>query len=285
VNDRPDASNASHPDAAGPRAGGSGLDDSALEDPYAWEADLYDVTTATVSEQDVPFYTALAADAGGPVLELGCGTGRVLLPCAAAAGSAVGVDVSPSMLARAATAAAAAGLGARVELHRGDMRTVRLERRFPLVIIPFRSLFHLPRDDDWLAALATVRAHLAPGGRFAANVFVPDPELIAARQDHHGLAGEVRHPDTGQRVVLWEHTSFDTVAQVAHRRRVTEVLNDSGLVLERRHRLLDVYFRHPNEVLYLLEAAGFTVDQLFGGFDGRPPDSAAEELIWVAHPL
>src|SRR6266511_5941338 len=94
-------------------------------DAYAWEADLYDVTTATVSEQDVPFYTALAGGAGGPVLELGCGTGRVLVPCAAAAGAAVGVDVSPSMLARAAAAVAAAGLGDRIELHRGDMRTVR----------------------------------------------------------------------------------------------------------------------------------------------------------------
>jgi SAM-dependent methyltransferase len=254
------------------------------DDPYAWEADLYDLTTAGVSEQDVPFYTALAADAGGPVLELGCGTGRVLVPCAEAAGAAVGVDLSASMLTRAAAAVAAAGLGDRVELHRGDMRTVRLERRFPLVTIPFRSLFHLPGDEDWLAALATVRAHLAPGGRFAANVFVPDPELIAARQDHHGFAGEVRHPDTGQRVVLWEHTSFDPVAQVVHRRRVTEVLDESGLVLERRHRLLDTHFRYPGEVLRLLEAAGFTVDQLFGGFDGRPLDSAAEELVWVAHP-
>jgi SAM-dependent methyltransferase len=257
---------------------------SQVDDPYAWEADLYDVTTAGVSEHDVPFYTALAADAGGPVLELGCGTGRVLVPCAAAAGRAVGVDVSPSMLARAAKAATAAGLGDRVELHRGDMRMIRLQQRFPLVTIPFRSLFHLRRDDDWLAALATVRAHLAPGGRFAADVYVPDPELMAARQDHHGLAGEVRHPDTGQRVVLWEHTSFDPVAQVAHRRRVTEVLDESGLTLERRHRLLDVYFRHPNEVLRLLEAAGFTVDQVFGGFDGRPLDGAAEELVWVAHP-
>ncbi len=257
--------------------------DLRVDDPYAWEADLYDVTTATVSEQDVPFYTALAAAGGGPVLELGCGTGRVLVPCAAAAGAAVGVDVSPSMLARAAAAVAAAGLGDRIELHRGDMRTVRLERRFPLVTIPFRSLLHLPRDDDWLAALATVRAHLTTGGRFAGDVFVPDPELIAARQDHHGFAGEVRHPDTGQRVVLWEHTSFDPVAQVAHRRRVTEVLDESGLVLERRHRLLDVYFRHPNEVLRLIEAAGFTVDQLFGSFDGRPLDSAAEELVWLAH--
>jgi SAM-dependent methyltransferase len=251
------------------------------DDPYAWEADLYDLTTASVSEQDVPFYTALAGDAGGPLLELGCGTGRVLVPCAAVTGAATGVDLSPSMLERAAAAAAAAGLGDRLTLCRGDMRTIRLERHFPLVTIPFRSLFHLNGDDDWLAALATVRAHLAPGGRFAGDVFVPDPGLMAGGQDHR-FAGELRHPDTGRRVALWEDTSFDPVAQVAHRRRVTEVLDEDGLVLERRHRLLDIHFRYPNEVLRLLEAAGFTVDQVFGGFDGRPLDSAAEELVWLA---
>lgn len=73
-----------------------------------------------------------------------------------------------------------------MELHLGDMRTVRLDRLFPPVTIPFRSLFHLTTtDDDWLAALVSVRAYLAPDGRFAGDVFVPDPELLASRQDHH----------------------------------------------------------------------------------------------------
>jgi SAM-dependent methyltransferase len=280
--DRPD--HPDHPDRRGAQSGSAPLGDGA-PDPYAWEADLYDATTGGVSERDVPFYTALAADAGGPLLELGCGTGRVLAPCAAAMGpgsGAVGVDVSPAMLARARARMAASGLQDRVRLELGDMRTVRLDGRFPLVTVPFRSLFHLPADDDWRAALASVRAHLEPGGRFAADVFVPDPHLIASRQDHHGFAGEVRHPDTGQRVALWEHTSFDPVAQVASKRRVSEVLDEDGLVLERRHRLLEVHFRYPNEVLRHLDAAGFTVEQVFGGFDGRPLDSAAEDLIWVA---
>src|SRR6266545_4478549 len=87
-------------------------------------------------------------------------------------------------------------------------------------------------------------------------------------------AWEARHPDTGQRVALWEHNSFDPVAQVARKRRVTEVLDEDGLVLERRHRLLEVHFRHPKEVLRLLAAAGFTVDQVFGGFDAVPSTAA-----------
>ena len=63
---------------------------------------------------------------------------------------------------------------------------------------------------------------------------------------------------------------------------MTEVLDEDGLVLERRHRLLEVHFRYPNEVLRLLATAGFTVEQVFGGFDGRPLDSGAEDLIWIA---
>jgi SAM-dependent methyltransferase len=254
----------------------------AAADPYAWEADLFDATTAAVSARDVPFYAALAADAGGPVLELACGTGRVLAPCAEAAGGGAGVDASPAMLALARDRLRAAGLEGRVSLHQADMREVRLDRRFPLVTVPFRSLFLLADDRDWLATLATVRAHLAPGGRFAANVFVPDPEALAARSDHHGFAGELTHPATGERVALWEHISVDAVGQVLTRRRVTEVLDPDGLVLERRHRLLEVHYRWPGEVLRLLEAAGFEVAQLFGGFDGRPFGADAEELIWVA---
>ena len=252
------------------------------EDPYAWEADLYDATTGPVSARDVPFYTALAADAGGPVLELGCGTGRVLLPCVEVAGRGVGVDTSPAMLARARQRAASAGLTDQVELYQADMRTIRLGRTFPLVTVPFRSLFLLRGDDEWLAALATVRAHLAPGGRFAADVFVPDPETIAARQDHHGFAGELVHPETGQRVALWEHLTYDPVEQLVTRRRVSEVLDADGLVLERRHRVLEVRYRHPGEVLRLLKTAGFEVDECFGGFDGRPFGADAEDLVWVA---
>ena len=113
---------------------GPGESGDGARDPYAWEADLYDAATGEVSERDVPFYTALAADAAGPLLELACGTGRVLAPCAAAMGpgvAAVGVDVSPTMLARARVRTAASRVEDRVRLELGDMRTVRLDLRFP----------------------------------------------------------------------------------------------------------------------------------------------------------
>jgi SAM-dependent methyltransferase len=249
-------------------------------DPYAGEADVYDLTTAPVSAGDVPFYAALAAEAGGPVLELGCGSGRVLLPCADAAGEGWGVDASPAMLALARKAAAERGLADRVHLVEGDLRSVRLDRTFPLVTIPFRTLFHLRSDDDWMAALATVHAHLADGGTLAADVFVPDPGLLAAGE-RLVFTGEVEAPDGG-RVAVWDHWTVDVAAQTMRRRRVTERLDADGLVTERRHRLLDVFWRWPRDVVRLLEQGGFRVDEQLGGFDGTPFGDGAEDLVVLA---
>lgn len=254
-------------------------------DAYAGEAALYDVTAAGISTADVPFYSALAAQAGG-LLELGCGSGRVLLPCAEAAdgGPVAGVDRSPAMLELARRRVAAEGLAGRVELVEGDLRSVRLGRRFPLVTIPFRTLFHLRTDDDWLAATATVHAHLADGGLLAGDVFVPDPELLAAGE-RLGFTGEFELPgEPGSRVAVWDHWSVDLAAQIARRRRVAERLDPDGLVTERRHHLLEVFWRWPNEVQRLLEQGGFEVIERFGNFDGEPFGAGAEDLVFVARP-
>jgi SAM-dependent methyltransferase len=214
------------------------------------------------------------------VLELGCGSGRVLLPCADAAGEGWGVDASPAMLALARKAAAERGLADRVHLVEGDLRSVRLEREFPLVTIPFRTLFHLRSDDDWMAALATVHAHLAPGGTLAADVFVPDPALLAAGE-RLLFTGEVETPDGG-RVAVWDHWTVDVAAQTMRRRRVTENLDADGFVAGRRHRLLDVFWRWPRDVVRLLEQGGFRVDEQLGGFDGTPFGDGAEDLVVIA---
>jgi SAM-dependent methyltransferase len=264
---------AGDPGSAAPRA--------ARPDLYAAEADLYDLTVAPAVADDIDFYAHLAG-AADSLLELACGTGRVLVPCAEAAGEAWGVDSSPSMLAHARERARAAGLAAQVHLVEADMRSARLGRAFPLVTIPFRSLFHLRDDDDWMAVLATVHAHLEPGGLLAADVFVPDPADLAAGETMR-FTGEYALPG-GDRVAVWDHWSFDAAAQLARRRRVTERLDPDGLVLERRHRLLDVHYRWPGEVMRLLELGGFEVTQRFGGFDGRPFGADADQLIVLAQP-
>lgn len=251
-------------------------------DRYLVEAELYDVFWAGLNDLDLPFYRSLTEELGGPLLELACGTGRVLLPCTPAAGSAVGVDWSESMLEQARARATAEGFDATVELVPGDMRGIRLGRTFPLVIMAGQPLWHLPTDDEWLAALRTAREHLAPGGRFAAGLPVPRFESMAAVHQQPSFAGEVRHPRTGQRIAVWDVTAFDIAEQSVTRRRVYEALDEEGLVVERRHTLLTNHYRYPREVLRLLRESGFRLEHTYGGYDRRPFGPDAEHLVWVA---
>ena len=123
-------------------------------------ARVYDPWSVTVVE-DVPFYLAEAERFGGPVLELGVGTGRIAVPVAAAGFEVVGVDLSAGMLEVARETAALAGV--ELDLRHGDMRDPPVEGEFPLVTAPFRSLLHMETDADRRAVLRAVQRHLAPG--------------------------------------------------------------------------------------------------------------------------
>lgn len=132
---------------------------------------------------DIAFYVALARGAEPPVLELGCGTGRVLVALARAGVAAVGLDLSEPMLRRARRR----GAGLRhVRWVRADMRDFRLPERFGLAVAPHRSFQHLLTDGDLRAALARVREHLRPGGRLAFNLFNPDLPILSGGPPERG---------------------------------------------------------------------------------------------------
>src|SRR5690348_357274 len=159
-------------------------------------ARIYDPWSRSVVE-DVPFYVHEAVRAGGPVLELGVGTGRIAVPIAAAGVEVVGVDLSEGMLEVARERAALAGVT--LDLRRGDMREPPVDGAFPLVAIPFRSLLHMETDADRRAVLRAVTRLLDPGGRFVFDVFAPAADDIA---DTHGRWLE-REPG------IWERADWD----------------------------------------------------------------------------
>lgn len=139
-------------------------------------AGAYDAGMGTEADamNDTPFYLALAREAAArrhAVLELGCGTGRVTLPIAHEGIEIVGLDNAPAMLDIARRKAATEGLD--MTWVEADMRDFHLERRFGLIIIPYRSFLHLLTDADQAACLNAVYRHLVPGGRFALNFFAP----------------------------------------------------------------------------------------------------------------
>jgi SAM-dependent methyltransferase len=146
-----------------------------LDEYGAASAAFYD-DFATGVAGDVAFYVARAREAGSPVLELGCGTGRILFAVGEAGVEIVGLDRSPHMLAvaRRKLATVPPDVRRRVHLFPGDMCDFTLGRRFTLVLIPYRAFLHNLEPADQLRTLACAREHLAIDGRLVFNVFDPD---------------------------------------------------------------------------------------------------------------
>src|ERR1700693_3291004 len=169
------------PDAYGPT--GAGYCDRAL--------DLFRVPAG-----DVAFYGNLARESGGPVLELGCGTGRVLLPIVRDGIACTGLDSSEAMLEEFRRKDPPGNL----RLLAGGMESFDLAPdRFPLIFSAFRAFQHLLTVEDQLACLAAVRRHLAPGGRFAFDVFAPKLERVALLEEPAFLPLRARTPSRSRR--------------------------------------------------------------------------------------
>lgn len=157
------------------------------------DADLYDAYGLGVPG-DVEFYVQEARRAGSPVLEIGCGTGRITLPVAQAGIEVTGIDISPAMLdvARKKLGALAPETRSRVKLVEADMREFSLADRFRLIMAPYRAFLALLTVDDQKRALGRFRDHLAEGGRLILNFFDPRVDLLASRSGESRCAsGEV----------------------------------------------------------------------------------------------
>jgi SAM-dependent methyltransferase len=230
-------------------------------DPFA---DIYDDWADHMTE-DVQFYVDLALEADGPVVELAVGSGRVAIPVAQETGKHVlGVDNSPAMLAIARERAAEAGVD--LELREQDMREFALDQPAALVYCPFRALLHMPNWADRRRVFERVAAALQPGGRFAWNAFVFDPE-IAGR-----LAGRVRPRPNSE---IWEYTEYDpTECRIDIRAWVGQPGVD-----ERR---LSLWWVARSEWEGLIDVAGLEVEALYGSFDRGPFGKDSREFIWVA---
>lgn len=225
---------------------------------------------------DVEFYRARARAAGGPVLEIGCGTGRILVPLARDGVDVTGLDSSTAMLERCRAHLEREGLQA--PLHRADMRAFDLGRRFRLVTIPFRALGHVENVEGQVATLAGVARHLEPGGRLVFDLFQPNPKYLAqawgprcdCEREEDGVtvrryASARPHLATQTTEVTfrweWEHPDGTTRSETAE------------FVMRWYHRF---------EVEHLLARAGFDLESVHGDFAGGALDDDSPEMVFTA---
>ena len=207
------------------------------------------------------FYVDEALAAGGPVVELGVGTGRIAIPTAAAGVHVIGVDSSRGMLDVCAEQAEAAGLAHLLDLRLGDLLDPPVQERVPLVTCPFRAYLHLASDVERRGALRAARDVLLPGGRLVFDVFAPAPDDVA---ETHARWLE-REPG------IFERADWDT-----SRRTLTLSVRDDA-----RSSTMTLSWLSPREWRRLLEAAGLEVVACYGWFDRRPY-AGGEDTIWIA---
>ncbi len=245
-------------------------------------AEVYDSIYSYVRE-DVPFYVSEATKSGGPVLEMGCGTGRVTVPIAQSRVDVVGLDNSMSMLdvARRKAQQIKSRQG-EIEFVQGDMRDFSLGKKFPLIVIPFRGFLALMTVEDQIRCLSTIKKHLEPDGRLIFNVFVPNLEMLVEDEDTAFHLRDVTDPTTGRQLVLWQQTRVDNFNQVLSVRIIVDELDLNGMVPSRFYRDYQIRYAHRLELLHLLERCGYDVVDLYGDFDYSPFDEDSEEMVWVA---
>ena len=226
--------------------------------PYDAIADVYDPWHRSVTE-DIAFYVDEARRSGGPVVELGVGTGRIAVPIAADGIHVIGVDSSRAMLDVCARRAALAGV--ELDLRLGDLRKPPVKERVPLAICPFRAYLHMHTHTQRRQAFTAARTLLHDGGRLVFDVFRPGPQDIA---ETHGRWLE-REPG------IFERADWDSDAQ-------TLTLSVRGQLGEST---MTLWWLEPERWHTLLAEAGFALDACYGWFDRRPY-AGGEDSVWVA---
>jgi SAM-dependent methyltransferase len=250
-------------------------------DLYAMRPDLYDLMHADHVE-DMRFLEEFAGLVGEEpqVLELGCGTGRLLVPLLDAGARVVGLDRSPEMLKVARERLAQ--YADRVKLVEGDMRHFELPNRFDLVVIGLNTFMHLLTTSDQLACLESIRRHLRPAGLLLLDLANPHAvmrETPLGVVQHRFTRPAPLNPDTT--VTLWSTTFVANARQLTQTTLFFDEVASSTGTLQRS--VTDVYLRliYRYELELLLHRAGFSVRNLYGDYESSPFDDDSERLICV----
>lgn len=244
-------------------------------------AEYYDLLHGAL-EEDLPMWQVLTETVSGPLLEVGCGTGRLLLPLAEAGHRLTGIDLSEVALSAVRARLEATGLTEQVIIYQADMRTFDLPTKdFALAFLPLNTFMHCHTVEDQLATLQTINEHLRPSGKLVIDLFYPDPTMLAEADGRLYFEAEVVDTLTERTVQwFWRH-DIDLAEQMRHLTYVLDEIGAEGLV-RRTQLAFSLRFVYRYEMELLLRSSGFSVETIYGSYGMEPFDNHSPRMIFVA---
>jgi SAM-dependent methyltransferase len=243
-------------------------------------ADVYDVVFHDL-DYAVDFYVELARQASGPILEIACGTGRILIPCMQAGAEVDGLDYYQSMLDMCRKKAAALHLAP--NLYQADMSDFRLARTYALITITFNAFIHNLTQENQIRCLKCCRDHLMPGGMLVFDTFFPALSIVGAPEHTRVLEGESTDSRTGLRFRMYDTRTFDRVRQTQHSVSEIEYLDAHGNAYDIHRSEFTTRYVYQEEMKLLLRVAGFDRWEIFGDFARTPLTKEDQAMIVFAY--
>ncbi len=248
---------------------------------YETVARFYDAENAFKTE-DLEFYSDLAAETGEPILDVGSGTGRVVLHIAQEGYRLFGMEPSSEMLARAERKLEMMpDLRGRVTMVQGDILTAGYDERFALIMVSYHAFMHLRTQEEQVSALQRFRKWLAPGGLLVIDL--PNAGELYATSDDGSVILErsFQEPESGHMVMQQSVSELDRTEQLMYITWIYDELGDDGAVY-RTIAPLTLHYYFPAEVSLLLRVAGLELVEFWGDYDRAPFEDGCSRMITVA---
>lgn len=250
---------------------------------YSTIARYYDAEN-TDKNDDIDFYLELAEEHGGPLLDVGCGTGRVMFPLAEAGYEIHGIDNEPAMLQRAQDQLnVAPELRKLIHLHSGDVRDYNMPVKFKLTLVPYNGMMHFHDQETQLAVLRQLRKWTRDDGYLVLDL--PNAGDVFASQDTEAITLErtFLEPETGHMVMQQSVSYLDRVSQLMRVTWIYDEITGDGEV-KRTFAPLTLYYYFYSEIRLLLALTGFDVVEVYGDLGFGEFGDGCERMIIIARP-
>lgn len=246
------------------------------------EAEWYDLLDELADFDDFDFYRLCLQASPGQVLDLGCGTGRILVPLVALGETVVGLDASPLMLDQCRARLEREGLDASLFL--GDMRRFDLgDERFATILVAGYSIQLLATNNEWIDCLKCCYRHLNTDGQLVLPVYLPwDYIWQDVKEGDLEVRKESQDSSTGDRLRALQGWHLDCDKQVLDLSNVFERYSSGGELMRREEKRMSVHWRLPNEILEMLQTAGYADIAMYGNYGFDAPEPESETIVFVA---